>query len=188
MPTPISCPSWPLCWACCLILFLGSGTGDHHYVPTPPCLPVPPVAAQGPFKSFLSVWPREGAAGTRRAHTIRTSGMVLVTVTSERQHYILSIPQPESGAPKTSLTSFLVQSGVPTRTSPWEAAPQSEYVLSTPRGRVPAWGRAGPPAAGAQGRRSPSSHHSTRSPSAGTLGPAEPVSPGSAPPQPQSTY
>ena len=52
-PTPISCPSWPLCWASCLILFLGSGTGDHHYVPTPQCLPVPPAASQGPFKSML---------------------------------------------------------------------------------------------------------------------------------------
>ena len=112
--------------------------------------------------------------------------MVLVTVTSDCQHNILSMPQPESGAPKTPLTSFLVQSGVPTRISPWEAVPQSKYGLSTPRGRVPAWGRAGPPTASAQGGRSPSSHHSTWSPSAGTLGPAEPASPGSAPPQPRA--
>lgn len=162
-----------------------SGLGRVPLVPGEPTLSGP----QDPILSWLGLQTLTslGITWTESPPTL-SSPMALVTVTSDCQHNILSIPQPESGAPKTSLTSFLVPSGVPTRTSPWEAAPQSKYVLSTPRGRMPAWAKAGPPAAGAQGRKSPSSHHSTWSPSAGTLGPAEPVSPGSAPPHPQSAY
>lgn len=89
-PTSVSCPSRPLCWVSCLILFLGPGSGDGHYVPTPHRLPVQPyrkphwLASQGPFQvafslplaraGLLSVWPQVGASGTRRANTVRPSG------------------------------------------------------------------------------------------------------------------
>lgn len=104
-PTPISCPSWPVRWASCLILFLGSGAGDRHYVPTPPRLPVPPAVSQGPFKAcFLSVWPQEVPLSTRRAHTVRPSGpnSVLARTTNPdilRNHMdrITSYPQLTNG-------------------------------------------------------------------------------------------
>ena len=93
--------------------------------------------------------PEEPLEWTETPPTL-SSPMVLITITS--QHHSLSIPQTEWEVPKVSLTSFLVLSGVPTRTSPWEAAPQSKCVLRTPRGRAPAWGRAGPHGSWCSGR------------------------------------